>query len=171
MQPCFYQDLSVEIPLEFQKIVRMAYYFWIGEHRLDTLSSTCRLFVHWRSSYSERLLTMITELTKIELLQRSIGYISSKVLWRCWLGDSDNFIPYLAIITDNKHMRDVWGMLFEIQELSCSLGKHRYTDTQPRWSTKYQAYYRTFKIHNNSINLCWGQNKKAMRKCIRDCDW
>jgi len=37
VQPCFYQDLSVEIPLEFQRIVRLAYYFWIGERCLDAL--------------------------------------------------------------------------------------------------------------------------------------
>jgi len=36
VQPCFYQDLSIDIPVEFQKIVRMAYYFWIGKHHLDT---------------------------------------------------------------------------------------------------------------------------------------
>lgn len=27
--PCFYQDISVDIPLEFQKIVRMLYYLWM----------------------------------------------------------------------------------------------------------------------------------------------
>ncbi|CAH1103083.1 unnamed protein product [Psylliodes chrysocephalus] len=28
-QPCFYQDIQVDIPLEFQKIVRTLYYLWI----------------------------------------------------------------------------------------------------------------------------------------------
>lgn len=28
-QPCFYQDIQVDIPLEFQKIVRNLYYLWI----------------------------------------------------------------------------------------------------------------------------------------------
>ncbi|CAG9855500.1 unnamed protein product [Phyllotreta striolata] len=28
-QPCFYQDIQVDIPLEFQKIVRKLYYLWI----------------------------------------------------------------------------------------------------------------------------------------------
>jgi len=29
-QPCFYQDINVDIPVEFQKIVRYLYYLWLA---------------------------------------------------------------------------------------------------------------------------------------------
>ena len=30
VQPCFYQDFSVDIPLEFQRIVKTIYFLWLG---------------------------------------------------------------------------------------------------------------------------------------------
>ncbi|XP_019866362.1 secretory carrier-associated membrane protein 1 isoform X2 [Aethina tumida] len=37
-QPCFYQDIQVDIPLEFQKIVRHLYYLWIFHGALMLLN-------------------------------------------------------------------------------------------------------------------------------------
>merc|ERR1712062_689078 len=34
IQPCFYQDISVDIPVEFQQIVKYVYYLWIGHTAL-----------------------------------------------------------------------------------------------------------------------------------------
>lgn len=31
VQPCFYQDINVDIPLEFQRIVRHLYHLWMCE--------------------------------------------------------------------------------------------------------------------------------------------
>lgn len=31
IQPCFYQDINVDIPLEFQRIVRHLYHLWMCE--------------------------------------------------------------------------------------------------------------------------------------------
>jgi len=34
LKPCFYQDISVDIPVEFQKIVRNLYYLWVAHAAL-----------------------------------------------------------------------------------------------------------------------------------------
>ena len=31
VQSCFYQDINVDIPVEFQQIVKYVYYLWIGK--------------------------------------------------------------------------------------------------------------------------------------------
>lgn len=48
-QPCFYQDIYVDIPLEFQKVVRMLYYIWlcmlhssVKFHTRANLNPVCR---------------------------------------------------------------------------------------------------------------------------------
>merc|ERR1711953_162100 len=38
IQPCFYQDISVDIPVEFQQIVKYVYYLWIGHTALRLVS-------------------------------------------------------------------------------------------------------------------------------------
>ncbi|XP_065166319.1 secretory carrier-associated membrane protein 1 isoform X2 [Atheta coriaria] len=45
-QPCFYQDIQVDIPLEFQKIVRHLYYLWLF-HGLVMLMNVVGGFVLW----------------------------------------------------------------------------------------------------------------------------
>ena len=34
-KPCFYQDFDVEIPVEFQHLVRNVYRLWQGEYYVD----------------------------------------------------------------------------------------------------------------------------------------
>lgn len=34
LKPCFYQDINVDIPVEFQKIVRNLYYLWVAHAAL-----------------------------------------------------------------------------------------------------------------------------------------
>ena len=34
VQPCFYQDFAVDIPLEFQRIVKTVYYLWLCKYQL-----------------------------------------------------------------------------------------------------------------------------------------
>merc|ERR1711953_1289474 len=38
IQPCFYQDINVDIPVEFQQIVKYVYYLWIGHTALRLVS-------------------------------------------------------------------------------------------------------------------------------------
>uniref|UniRef100_A0A670ZJ48 Secretory carrier-associated membrane protein n=1 Tax=Pseudonaja textilis TaxID=8673 RepID=A0A670ZJ48_PSETE len=42
VKPCFYQDISVEIPVEFQKTVTIMYYLWMG--------NTVGLFINFLAS-------------------------------------------------------------------------------------------------------------------------
>jgi len=48
VQPCFYQDINVDIPVEFQKIVKHLYYLWVGHVSLlaaNLLTGMLYLFV------------------------------------------------------------------------------------------------------------------------------
>ena len=33
-QPCFYQDINVDIPVEFQEMVKRLYHLWLCEYKL-----------------------------------------------------------------------------------------------------------------------------------------
>lgn len=47
IQPCFYQDINVDIPVEFQKIVRYLYYLWLVHAALllsNMVVGLCYLF-------------------------------------------------------------------------------------------------------------------------------
>ena len=46
-QPCFYQDINVDIPVEFQEMVKRLYYLWLFHALLllgNLLAGTCLLF-------------------------------------------------------------------------------------------------------------------------------
>jgi len=48
VQPCFYHDINVDIPVEFQKIVKHLYYLWVGHVSLlaiNLLAGLIYLFV------------------------------------------------------------------------------------------------------------------------------
>lgn len=47
VQPCFYQDINVDIPLEFQRIVRHLYHLWMCEY-LSLLNSDS---YNWKWKY------------------------------------------------------------------------------------------------------------------------
>lgn len=44
VQPCFYQDINVDVPVEFQKIVRNLYYLWIAHASLLLANFIVALF-------------------------------------------------------------------------------------------------------------------------------
>merc|ERR1711994_293762 len=50
IQPCFYQDINVDIPVEFQKTVKYLYYLWIGHVTLLLSNFIIGFFVplSWR---------------------------------------------------------------------------------------------------------------------------
>ncbi|XP_026688540.1 secretory carrier-associated membrane protein 4-like, partial [Diaphorina citri] len=54
-QPCFYQDIDVEIPVEFQRIVRHLYYLWIFHAGLMLVNILGSLLLMMHSGEIERV--------------------------------------------------------------------------------------------------------------------
>jgi len=65
IQPCFYQDINVDIPVEFQQIVKYVYYLWIGHTALrlvNVLLGLLLIFVGglaWLGSFLYALLWFV----------------------------------------------------------------------------------------------------------------
>lgn len=58
-QPCFYQDIDVEIPVEFQRIVRHLYYLWIFHAGLLVLNILGAFLLLLHNAEVERLFLAI----------------------------------------------------------------------------------------------------------------
>merc|ERR1719319_1819328 len=44
-QPCFYQDINVDIPVEFQEMVKRLYYLWLLHSLLMVLNLFCGIIM------------------------------------------------------------------------------------------------------------------------------
>jgi len=64
--PCFYQDFSVDIPVEFQKTVKIMYYLWMCEYKINCIFN--RVYV---------LLSKVNTLFGIQILRivSQIGFL------------------------------------------------------------------------------------------------
>merc|ERR1712012_1129137 len=59
VQPCFYQDISVDIPVEFQQIVKYVYYLWIGHTALRLANAIIALMWVFAGGFVGLILALV----------------------------------------------------------------------------------------------------------------
>lgn len=80
VQPCFYHDINIDIPSEFQKLVQNLYYLWIfytGVLAVNVIAAMFLLFI--RGAFSTFFLSIVYCL------------LFSPASFLCWLVDGLKF--------------------------------------------------------------------------------
>lgn len=94
-QPCFYQDIAVEIPIEFQKIVRHLYYLWMCKF-------FCFFFTILKKKWSLNILLTIDSLCTCDVHQhsgRNDTDVSQRQVRRIWFGYYVCILVYSPIVS------------------------------------------------------------------------